>query len=209
MGIEEKFSSSFGRRDQGPNRELARAITAVRDFEAVAEIFELLSKKSGTRLRNDAILTIAAISNESPDMLTSYVGELVGLLNSKVNRQIFGAMIGLSNLSALVPEQLLSHLGLILESMDDGTVVTRDHGFTILTQVYKVDRSEMLLPLILEQLMKAPPNQLGQYAEKFISVMDYDHRDQLAAVLEERLQELVSDTHKKRLSKNLKKLSGV
>ncbi|MEM9324622.1 MAG: hypothetical protein AAGA85_03160 [Bacteroidota bacterium] len=207
MAIEEAFSSSFGRRDQGPNRALAKDIVTRQDFEAITELFEVLARKSSVRVHNDAVLTIAAISSEAPQMLTAHVSELMQLLKANINRQVFGAMIALANLSSLVPEQMSEHLGLIMASMDKGTVVTRDHGFTILTQIYKVDKSGDLLPLILEQLMKAPPNQIGQYTEKFISVMDYTHRDELSAVLQERLNELDAPNHQARIRKSLLKIS--
>ncbi len=208
MGIEAQFSSGYGRRDQGPNRELASSIAAGQNYDAVSEIFGLFEKKMTARQLNDAVLTLAAVSSEAPEMLRNHVDELADLLNSKVNRQIFGSMIALANVSYLVPEKLQPYLSLILDAMDSGTVVTRDHGFTILTQLYKIDRSNMLLPLILEQLMKAPPNQLGQYTEKFISVMKYEHREELARVLEDRMEELESPNHRQRLSKNLKKITG-
>ena len=53
---------------------------------------------------------------------------------------------------------------------------------------------------------KAPPNQLGQYTENLIAVLDRSHKEQLLTVLEDRKLELVNPHHQKRLSKNLEKL---
>jgi len=60
--------------------------------------------------------------------------------------------------------------------------------------------------LIQEQLMKAPSNQLGQYAERLIEVLNKKHLNSLIETLESRREDVTNEHHIKRLNKNLKKL---
>lgn len=201
-----KFSSSQARKDQGPNQRLADEVVKHRDVSLLQEIFNFLKEAPSISLGNDAVLTLTAISRLAPEMLEPYSKDLLELLKSKSNRQVFGSMIALANIATLIPERLMASLTLILDSMDEGTVVTRDHGFSILLALYEKDASGDLKDLIAEQVLKSPPNQLGQYTEKWIEVIRKEDKDQLIKILEVRMSELESDRHIKRLKKNLMKL---
>ena len=116
-------------------------------------------------------------------------------------------MIGLAHISHLQQEKLFDALPQIIDAMDVGTVVTRDHGYRIMITLYKDIRfQEDMFLLIQEQLMKAPSNQLGQYSERLMDVLNKTHLNPLIETLEERRSDITNEHHIKRLNKNLKKL---
>lgn len=200
------FSSSLDRRDQGPNEEIAQQIVDGEGGKLLEEVVQVIQSKAVTRTKNDAVMVLMAISRINPKMLVNQADLFIHLLESKSNRQVWGSMIALANMASLVKEKIKPHLAKILQAMDEGTVVTRDHGFSILTELYKEDRTGDLLALIHEQLLNAPPNQVGQYTEKFMEVVRREDIPAFVEALEVRGRELINEHHLKRLGKNLKKL---
>ena len=151
---------------------------------------------------------MAWVAETSPQMIVPYTDLLIENFNSSINRVVWGSMIALAEIRDQMPEKLFEALPKILDAMDAGTVVTRDYGFRILISLYSVPSyQEDLLYVILEQIRMAPDNQLGQYAEKFMVVLNPKHKDLLCDVLAERLSELSNSHHINRLNKNLLKLS--
>lgn len=187
---------------------LAREITDAEDTDRLEELIAFFETKPHKELQKDCALTLAWIAEIKPEMVAPHVGYILGKLNDPINRVIWGSMIALSGIAHLVHEQLFKALPVILDAMDAGTVVTRDHGYRILITLYQNKKyQEDVFMLILEQIMKSPSNQLGQYTEKLIAVMETTHKPQLVGVLEERQQDVVNEHHLNRLNKNLKKLN--
>ncbi|MDW3196472.1 MAG: hypothetical protein R8G66_29120 [Cytophagales bacterium] len=204
-----RFSSSLDRRDQGPNEVIAQAIVDDAGGDLLEEVVQVIHSKAATRTINDVVMTLMAVSRIHPKLLVQKADVFIDLLESKSNRQVWGSMIALANMAPLVKEKLKPHLVKILQAMDEGTVVTRDHGFSILTELYKEDQSGDLLALINEQLLNAPSNQVGQYTEKFMEVVRKEDVSTFVEALEVRGQELTNEHHLKRLGKNLKNLRGL
>lgn len=207
MAVQDLLSSSLGRNDQEPNRQLASRIAETEDESQLKELvsfFETTTKKS---LQNDCALALAWLAGLKPGMMVPYADLLTKNLKHPVNRVVFGSMIGLSGIAHLVQDKMYQALPDILDAMDVGTVVTRDHGYRILIVLYENNKyKEDVFPLILEQLMKAPSNQLGQYTEKLMVVLESKHVKDTIRVLEERQEDIVNPHHISRLNKNLKKL---
>lgn len=204
--VTDRFSSALDHRDQGPNEAIAQQIVEENGGELLAEVIQVIQSNSSVRIKNDAVMVLMAVSRTKESILVQEVDLFIDLLSSKSNRQVFGSMIALANISPLAREQVKPHLVKVLQAMDEGTVVTRDHGFTILTELYKEDPSGDMLALINEQLLNAPPNQVGQYTEKFMSVVRKEDIPAFIDALEVKSGELINEHHRKRLGKNLKEL---
>lgn len=202
----DRFSSALDCRDQGPNEVIAQQIVEESGGKLLAEVIQVIHSKSSVRIKNDAVMVLMAVSRINEAILVQQVGLFIDLLGSKSNRQVFGSMIALANISPLTRKQVKPHLATVLDAMDEGTVVTRDHGYTILTELYKEDTSGDMLALINEQLLKAPSNQVGQYTEKFMVVVRKEDVSVFMEALEVRSEELTNEHHRKRLGKNLKQL---
>jgi hypothetical protein len=202
-----RFSSSNDRRDQGPNRLLAREIAKSSDRETIADLIRLLKAGQPGKLENDILLCLATLSESTPEFLASYAETFIQFLSSKNNRSIMGAMITLAHIAPFAIEIVKKHLVTILKAMDEGSVVTRDHGFVILLHLYLDPKQrEDVRSLIIEQLHIAPDNQLGQYAEKYLKLVNSDDLDELKLVLESRQPYLEKTAHQNRIAKILKKI---
>jgi len=207
MAIQEHLAYSLDRKDQVPNKALAERIVNEGGEAQLQELVDFFLTHPHRELQKDCVLTMASVGEQSPKMLVPYIDLLIENFDSSINRVVWGSMIALAFLAHLVPDKIYRGLPKIIDAMDQGTVITRDHGYRMLITLYQSDKyREDLFYIILEQIQLAPSNQLGQYAEKLIKVLDTKHKDELIAVLEDRSADLTNEHHKKRLSKNLKKL---
>ncbi len=207
MSISDKLAYSQGRKDQVPNKLLAQEITSAEDSERLIELIKFIESKPHRRLQMDAALTVAYVGDLLPKMLIPHVDFLIRKLKDPIDRVSWGSMIALSHVSPLVIDQMYENLPEILDAMDMGSIVGRDHGYQILVNLYVVDQySSDMLFILLEQIRKAPSNQLGQYTERLLGVIKPEDKLELIAALEERRLDLTNEYHLKRLTKNLKKL---
>ena len=206
MPISEKLAYSQKRKDQLPNKETARIVLDAEDRSAIQELCKLIDSDFPKRLKMDATLTLAYIAEEKPELLKSHTDFLIDKLQDPIERVGWGSMIALSHMSSQASGKLYDQLPAILDAMDRDSIVGRDHGFRILVSLYVIDSyQEDLHFIILEQLRKVRPNQLGQYTERYMGVIKPHHKKDLIAVLEEDRSDL-NEYHIKRLAKNLKKL---
>lgn len=207
MSLLQHLSYSKQRKDQGPNKELASKIVSEEDYKAVEELVLLLQSQPHKEHQKDLALTLAWISESNPDLTRPYLEYFVSLLHHPINRVIWASMMSLSALAPGSKEPLFFHLPVIIDAMNTGSVVTRDHGFRIMVVLYATEEfAEDLIGLIYEQLLTAPSNQLGQYTERVVAVLRPAHKEGLIHVLEQRREEVDNPHHLNRLNKNLKKL---
>ncbi|MCP4457108.1 MAG: hypothetical protein GY816_03625 [Cytophagales bacterium] len=205
--IQKFLSSSLDHKDQGPNIVLAERIVNSGGSELLQKLIDFFKTEPHKDLQKDCVLTMAWVAERSPEMIIPHVDLLLENFNSEIPRVIWGSMIALAFSAHLMPDKIYEALPKIIDAMDAGTPVTRDHGYRILITLYQIEKyQEDVFYIILEQIQLAPSNQLGQYAEKLIKVLDTKHKDELVVVLEERGTELTNEHHRKRLSKNLKRL---
>lgn len=207
MPVADKLSYSLGRKDQVANKVLAGKILESEDGSLLNELVELFHSDMHRRLQMDAMLTIAYVGEGNPEMLVPHVDFLLSKLFDKIDRVAWGSMIALSKVSLLVLEKMYEKLSTILNVMDTKSIVGRDHGYRILINLYCQPKyAADLLFIILEQIRKAPPNQLGQYTERLVEVVQAPHLEELSKVLQERRGELINEHHLSRLDKSLAKV---
>lgn len=207
MSVTGHFASSLGRNSQLPNKELARQIVASNDGNAVGEIMNLISNSPNTDLLADALKVLEMIGEKKPVLASPAFDVVLPLLLTKVNKIQWRAMTVLSTIAGFHQHTIFTQLGKILEIMDQGSVITRDSGFKILVALYvNPTYSNELAPLMLEQILAAPDNQLGQYAEKWMKVIRAEHAAALTMALESRRRDLTHPSHQKRIDKILLKL---
>jgi hypothetical protein len=207
MSIQNQLADSLGRKDQAPNKALAKTIVDASDSNRLDELVQFIETKPLDRLQMDAMLTIAYISEALPELVVEKVDFLIGKLNDPINRVIFASMIALSHMADLVSAKLYEALPKVIDAMDSGTVVTRDFGFRILVSLYRIEQyCDDVFYIISDQIILAPSNQLGQYMERMIPIVKPEHKKKLIAILEGRSEDLSNQYHLNRLNKNLKKL---
>lgn len=201
MSIIPKLATSLNRRDEVPNQELAAEIVKSGDETAVGELVENLSNKD-KGIRYDCIKTLYEIGYVKPDLIAGFQRQFLSLLDSKDNRMQWGAMTALGCIVKEKPAEIFSSLGRILEAADKGSVITRDHCVGILTSLSALgDYSDETFPLLLEQLMKCPTNQLPMYAENALPVINSANKERFVEVLAGRLDEIEKESKLKRVER--------
>ncbi len=207
MAIIDQLASSLGRRDEVPNQELAERIADKNDKKSVQEVVALLGHKSKD-IQNDSIKVLYEIGERKPTLIAAHAKDILSLLDSKNNRMQWGAMTTLSAISADVPDILYKALPKIIAVSDAGTVITKDHCMKILVSLCGVKKyAEDAFDLIIEQLQHAPTNQLPTYAENTLPFVTADSKATFIYTLTARLDEVESDTKRKRVEKAIAKAS--
>jgi len=208
MNIVARLSSQLNRRDQKPNIELGKEIAQERDSQAIAEIRSLLKdQNTPTEILADLIKTLESVGESSPDLIANLYPELRNFLNHPENHIVWRTMCVIALIGPFNRKKIFQDLGNILEAMDKGSVVTRDHGITLLVDLYTLpEYKEDIVPLLEEQLFKAPDNQLGQYTEKWMKFIATSEVEKLLKILKGRFPDLTNESHRKRVEKNILKL---
>ncbi|MFH6985063.1 hypothetical protein [Marinoscillum luteum] len=207
MNIRNRFARSQGISNEIPNKQLASEIVASSDEASIREILQILHESKKVDELSDGLKVLEMVGEQNPGLLADAFTPVFTLLQHTQNKIQWRAMSALSTFSFLHPATTFDNLGVILDLMDQGSVITRDHGVKILIGLYKEDAYRRDIgPLLLEQVIAAPDNQLGQYAEKWMQVITQEDRAKLIRVLEMRQPELVNPSHQKRISRVLLKL---
>ncbi|MBK9984952.1 MAG: hypothetical protein IPP15_21745 [Saprospiraceae bacterium] len=205
----EQLACSLGRKDQKPNIALAEKISKASDNKAVAELVDLMNHKLAA-IRHDAIKVLYETGERTPALIIPYSREFLKLFEHKDNWMKWGAMTALSAISNTKPDLVATHLTSILDAMDTGSVITRDHGIYILCNVSKLKKyHEDCMELLLEQIQKAPVNQVPMYAEKTAEVISLPYVKKLERILRARLDVMEVPSKEKRIEKLLKNLLKV
>lgn len=208
MTIADRLSSSLGERSQMPNKELARDVVSSRDQNALNELRQLISAKENTDVVGDALKVVEVMGELDSEFTKDAIAEILPLLHHKSNKIQWRAMSALSTIAEHHLDLMMSNIGEIIDVMNAGSIITKDHGVKILLVLYtRKDFRESVSHLLNEQVLLAPDNQLGQYAEKWSHIIAKEHVNMLIKTLETRATDLYSPSHQKRIARVLKKLN--
>jgi hypothetical protein len=207
MKATELLATSLNRRDDEPNQQLADEIIRNNRKEWVKELVENLENRD-KNIQSDSIKTLYEIGERgAAELIAPYANDFGKLLQSKNNRLVWGTMIALDAITEVNPQKIFSLLPEILATVDKGSVITIDHGVSILAKLSSVEQfSEQTFPLLLEQLRRCPAKQLPMYAEKSVAAVNDKNKKEFSGLLEQRLSELEKDTQKKRIERVMRKL---
>ena len=209
MGIKHRLSGAHGRKDEGPNIELAVDIVAAGDVEALEELAQMLGAGFPTKQRHDALKTLCEVGTRQPGLLVPHLETLVGQLRSPNNRCMWSAMVGLSALVEVAPQPLLRHLALIMDTAKRSSVIAKDKAMVILAglAVHRRFRGQVV-PLLFEHLIDAPMNQFPSYAEAAESVLEGEDREALVKLIGKREDYPELSAKRRRIEKLLKRLGA-
>lgn len=105
------------------------------------------------------------------------------------------------------PANIFAALPKIIDAADKGSVITRDHCVNILITLSSIDKyADKTFPLLLEQMMGCPTNQLPMYAERALPVVNAVNRERFVQVLTSRLDDIERESGRKRVEKVIKKV---
>lgn len=206
MDVLAKLASASGKREQDLNIELAQEIASSKDKKAIEDLITGLANKSKA-IRHDCIKVLYEIAEITPALLKPKAGCFIELLQHKDKRMQWGAMTALSAMAIETPALLFDNLTGILKIADEGSVITKDHCVKILVSLSgNKAYAATTVPLLLEQILKSPNNQLPSYAEQTLPVINGDNKAHFRKILEARLPEVEPESKKKRVEKVLKKI---
>jgi hypothetical protein len=191
MSVLNRIAHFRNRRDEAPNQELARELAESRDSVGIREIAENLWNKD-TDISFDCIKVLYETGYIHPELIAEYVGDFLKLMQSRHNRLVWGAMLALSTIAALKPDDIFPHIAEIKKVMDRGSVITVDNGVKILALVaaQKDEYRQALFPSLLDILRTCRPKSVAQYCEASLVAVDANHRPEFIRVLETRLDDL-------------------
>jgi hypothetical protein len=206
MSILHKLASALDRRDEVPNQELAQQIIKANDKKAVKELVENLSAKD-KNIQSDCIKVLYEIGEHKPVLIAEYAKEFIALLENKNNRLVWGAMTALDSITSLDFPTIYKNLAKILTAAYKGSVITKDHGVSILIKLAaEKEYAENALLLLQEQMKTCPTNQLPMYAENAVPVITDEYKKDFVKLLSFRLGEIEKESKQKRVEKVIKKL---
>ncbi len=206
MTVLDKLASALGSRGNEPNIELAQQIAASDDRGAVRELVNNLGNNN-EKIQGDCIKTLYEIGYVKPELIADYYTEFLDLLSNENNRMVWSGMIALTTITDLKAREIFSLLDPIMETVERGSVITKDCGVEILTKLNCYEEYfPKTDPLLLDQLWKCPIKQLPMYAEKSLVCINDINRSDYRHMIESRKPECEKSSQAKRLDKVLKKM---
>lgn len=202
-----RLACALGRRDEVPNIELAEALAKKPDTAAVQTLVANLANKDKA-IRSDSIKVLYELGDRCPEQIAAYVSVFLELLTAKDNRLQWGATTALAAIATggLQHEVLAMHVDRIVEAADRGTVITRDRAvFTLAALAGNAKHAKRALPLLLDQVLHSPANQIAMYAERAFPVVGAKDRPRFVEILEARLTEALPPAKRKRIEAVLRK----
>lgn len=204
MSILPKLASAQGRKDEEPNKELARELVANDDIDGIREAAENLRNKD-RRIQTDCLSVLEQVGLLKPELIEDYAADFIELLFSKVNRLVWAAMINLALIADRKALEIFEQFDEIVEVMEKGSVITKDNGIKTLAKVASTNNeyAEVIMPYLMEQLKSCRSKSVPQYAESIRVAVDSKNQEQYLCILNERL-DVLSAAQQRRVKKLLK-----
>ena len=206
MGYVERIAYHVGRRDEVPNQELAALLAREENQEGIDEIAGYLNDKNKS-IQSDCMKVLYEIGYIAPHLIADHAEDFLGLLDSKVNRMVWGAMIALSTIAEEVPRTIWPHRERIKELIETGSVITNVSGVRTLINLSKSGESfyDGLIDDLLRLQRECRDVDFAKRAEDMWPTIRPAHREEYRKLLEERKPGL-SGAAQKRLAKVIKHL---
>lgn len=207
MSVLDRLSGAMDRSDEGPNIALAAEIAAHGDKAAVAEL-ALAVQTGSTRQRGDAMKVLYEIGARDPDLIGGRCPVFLEALGSANNRLVWGAMTALDEVAEQRADELVAELPRILAAADNGSVIAKDRCTSLLVKLAKAGYADKAVPLLVERLKDAAPNQFPTYAEQTAEVITPEQRPGFIAVLKARFAGIAQKSKRDRVAKLMEKMNG-
>jgi hypothetical protein len=195
----------LGRGDDVPNQALAKKLAAHQDKEDIQELVDN-PPNDDSAIQSDCIKTLYEVGYLDPALIAGHWEAFLALLASKNNRMVWGGMIALATIAKLRAEELFPHVNLLQQAIENGSVITQDHGIKTLAalaaqrEVYR----EALLPDLFSVLKSCRPKDVLKNAEVILTALNREHREEFVNILTSRLPELTQN-QQNRLKRTLEK----
>ena len=195
------------RRDEVPNKELAKTLAETENIAGIAELVTNLKQKNKS-VQSDCLAVLYHIGYVKPHLIADYVEDFLALLKSKNNRLVWGGMIALSTIVELKTKEMCANLDTVKQAIDKGTLITVVWGVKALAKIAASNKSckPDVVPILLSQLKKCIPRDVATHFENSLPAIDDENRAVFLRIVENRKKELTT-SQLDRLKKAMKNLS--
>ena len=207
MSVLNKISYFQNRRDEVPNKELAKTLAETENRAGIAELVTNLKQKNKS-IQSDCLAVLYHIGYVKPHLIADYVEDFLALLKSKNNRLVWGGMIALSTIVELKTKEMCANLDTVKQAIDKGTLITVVWGVKALAKIAASNKSckPDVVPILLSQLKKCIPRDVATHFENSLPAIDDENRAVFLRIVENRKKELTT-SQLDRLKKAMKNLS--
>lgn len=202
----EKIACNLGRNDEEPNISLAVLLSDTKDKEGIREIVQGLKDKKKV-VANDCIKVLYEIGERTPELISEYVLDFIGLLESKNNRLVWGGMTALSQIVYLKHEEIFNNFDMIKKAYKTGSVITVDNAVSVLAKLCKTNEKyeKAIFDEIINHLMTCRPKEVPQHSERAFICVNKDNSKKFMDVLLKR-RESLTESQKKRVDKLIRRI---
>ena len=207
MSVLNKIFYFQNRRDEVPNKELAKTLAETENRAGIAELVTNLKQKNKS-VQSDCLAVLYHIGYVKPHLIADYVEDFLALLKSKNNRLVWGGMIALSTIVELKTKEMCANLDTVKQAIDKGTLITVVWGVKALAKIAASNKSckPDVVPILLSQLKKCIPRDVATHFENSLPAIDDENRAVFLRIVENRKKELTT-SQLDRLKKAMKNLS--
>lgn len=204
MSILSRLAGAQGRRDEEPNKELARELVQKNDLAAIQEVAENL-RNPDRRIRIDCLAVLEQVGLLQPTLIQDYAADFIELVTGRDNRLVWAAMINLALIADRKATEIFEHYDSLLRVIEKGSVITKDNGIKTLARVAAAnpEYGRTIMPYLLEQLGSCRSKSLPQYAESVRVAVNPENQDGYLSLLNQRLDAL-SSAQQRRVKKLVK-----
>jgi hypothetical protein len=207
MTVLDRLAGTLDRRDERPNVALAEELAASGDEAAIGELVAAL-ESDDKRMKSDAVKVLYEIGERRPELIAPHAEVFLDLLASRTNRQVWGALQALEAIAGERPDTLMKELPAIIAAADHGSVIAKDCCTTILVKLAAAGHGDVTVPILVERLKTAAPNQFPTYAEETASVLSEREKPGFLAVLKSRIGSIGQRSKRERLERLMRKMGG-
>jgi hypothetical protein len=206
LSVLDKIAFFQNRRDEVPNKELAKELAETENRAGIKGIVENLQHKNKS-VQSDCLAVLYQIGYIKPELIAEYAPVFLELLKSKTNRMVWGTMIALTTIADKKPDEIYAKLADVTAAIDKGTVITVVWGIKALAKVAAAKEAykQKIFPYLIAQLEKCIPRDVPMHAESITPVVDAENKQKFLNLLEKRKPELTK-TQLARLRKATKNL---
>jgi hypothetical protein len=170
---------------------------------AINHYIHQLSLGSYKELRA-ATKALKIIAEQNPEFLLRYLEVFTDILEQHNIKAKWNILILLSPLAPLNPHFFFQHLDLLASLAEGQSVIIRDHYVKILAALAQQEEyKSTAIPLLLDEVLKSPTNQLPSYAATTAAVIDKENRNRLKEIITIRLPDVAEYPAKTKKLKNL------
>ena len=191
MSVINRLATTLGRRDDVPNRELARELAETKAVEDIRELVANLQNRD-RKIQSDCIKVLYEVGYIAPELIAEYAEDFLALLRSRNNRLVWGGMSALATIAKLSASTLFEHWEEIREAIEKGSVITVDRGIKALSIVaaQRAEYGAVIFPYLLTHLRRCRPKDVARDAEAILVAVNSGNKKEFAEVINARMGDM-------------------